>query len=294
MDAPLTDPLGIGEVEDVSIATRALVFTKHRNIFYGSIALCICTMPLLAYMVWNIYRIDISTGNQFNFKDIFLVLLPVLVPLSVYRYYGSKVQGEFLNQVAASLGFSFSPDAPSESVSGTNFSIGHGQTLTNVMSGTYKHYPARLYDFSYTVGYGRDSYTTTSMVFELTTPAPLPHVLLNIGLDESVPDDVEPVKLEGDFNSYFKLYVTRGAQMEIRELFQPDTMQTFIEQFRDYRMEIFGTKVYLIGESAMTGNRQEFLNICKVMDSIFDTLIPSLKTVSVDTVAAQSIAHAND
>ncbi len=126
------------------------------------------------------------------------------------------------------------------------------------------------------------------MIFEITAPAPLPHVLLNLGKDESAPRDVEPVELEGDFNSYFKLYVSKGAQMEIRELFQPDTMQAFIAQFRNFSMEISGSKIYLIGKTAMSGNRQEFLNIRTVMDSIFDQLIPSLATVGIDTAAAST------
>ena len=280
----LNDPLGIGEVDDVSAATKAYIRDKHRKAYIVSIIICIF---LMGSLLWLLYQAEAAFGSNFDRRNFLLVFAPLLIPLHVYLRYKRQVQGEFLEQMAQTIGYTYSASAPLESTAGAAFSSGRSDSLENVMTGTYRNYPARFFDFSYPQG----KTMGTRMVFELTYPSPLPRVLVNLMLvGSSEPDDVEQVRLEGNFNSYFRLYAGKGAQMEIREIFQPDTMQDFIAQFQDCCMEINGAKIYLIGRNAMTGNKQEFLSMQQFMDSIFDKLLPSLAGVSTDTAAANAVA----
>lgn len=288
MDAELPDPLGIGQVDDVSVAARMYIYGHHRVLFFSSIACAVALAIPLALVMWAVYQ---TNPLGFDARSIIIPLLPALIPVGVYSCLVSRVQREFLQQMAHAIGYTYSESAPIDTVSGQMFSTGHSQSLKDVMSGTYKDHPARLFNLSYTVGYGKNAHTYTSTVFELAYPTPLPHIILNLNPDESVPSDVEVVELEGDFNKYFSLYVTKGAQMEIREIFQPDTMQELLKGFQIMRMEIYGTKVYISRSAMMTGKRQEFLYMQQMMDTVFDLLLPNLRGVSQDTVAAQSVAH---
>lgn len=56
---------------------------------------------------------------------------------------------------------------------------------------------------------------------------------------------LEPVQLEGDFPDYFRMYCSPEKQIEIREIFEPVTMQLFVDFCRDNDLEIFHETLYM-------------------------------------------------
>jgi hypothetical protein len=53
------------------------------------------------------------------------------------------------------------------------------------------------------------------------------------------------VKLEGDFPDYFRIYCSKGREMELLQLFEPDTMAYFVDLCRAYNLEIYQDTVYM-------------------------------------------------
>lgn len=288
MDPQPEDPLGIGEVDDVGVSTRAYIAEKHLVLFTIVCAASLLVALFFGYTVWLGYEVATQTNGSFDLRLLILPFLPLIAPFSLYQYYEGRVKQEFFEQIGQALGYTYDKTAAFGTVSGTSFNIGHSQQLRDVFSGSYKNIPARMFNFQYTIGYGRNSHTYVKSVFELAYPASLLHVLLNPEHELFAPGDVERVQLEGDFDKHFTLYVTKGAQMEIREIFQPDTMQHFIDQFQNLHMEISGNKIYLISDKTLSGNRQQFLDMQTAMDSVFELIVPNLRSVAADTADMRS------
>jgi hypothetical protein len=62
---------------------------------------------------------------------------------------------------------------------------------------------------------------------------------------------LEPVSLEGDFPDHFEMYCSKGAQMQTRQVFGPETMAKFVDFCKSYNFELFNESVYIsVAENA--------------------------------------------
>jgi hypothetical protein len=178
-------------IDDVSASTWEYIWHKHGALFIGLSIFCVSLSAIISYALYEAYSLHLGT---FDPRSFVWPLLPLAALWSLYAYQFSRVQHLFIQQMAIALGFTYSNFAPSETVSGTFFTLGHSPRLGDVMSGTYKGHPVRIYSYQYTVGYGKDRHTYTYTVFELKHDAPLPHVIMNIP-ELFAPGDVERVEL---------------------------------------------------------------------------------------------------
>ena len=265
-------------IDSVDQGETNYLWNVHRTLY---IAVLFGSCLAAAALATVLYLFDPHFLNlDQNDLSLLLVLMVLAVPPVIMNINARmKAHREFIAHMADVLGLSYSPDAPYASVSGTFFSLGYGQRLFNVLSGMYKENPVRIFDYVYMTGYGKSQETHPYTVFELRYDAPLPHVLMNIP-ELIAPSDVERVKLEGDFNEKFKLYVSTGRQMEIRELFQPDVMQEFIDTFSSYVMEVSGDRVYLMRPGSLPSNRDEFVELISMIDHVIDNILPGLRAAA--------------
>lgn len=56
---------------------------------------------------------------------------------------------------------------------------------------------------------------------------------------------LEPVSLEGNFDSDFRMYCTKDMQMETRQLFTPDIMAHFQDFCRSYNFELYRDTIFI-------------------------------------------------
>jgi len=56
---------------------------------------------------------------------------------------------------------------------------------------------------------------------------------------------LEPVSLEGNFPDDFRMWCTRDKQMEVRQVFGPETMANFADFCRSYNFELFNNQIYI-------------------------------------------------
>ena len=264
----------VPEIDDVTKSAEVLLWGKYKWLFLLSLVGGIALAILSGIAIYGTYS---SAGNTSG-NEIILPFLFLLIPLGVWQYIKAKVQHQFMQQMATDLGYTYSAAALFSSVSGVSFSEGHSQKLVDVISGTYRDCPVRIFTYYYTVGSGKNSHTYIETIFELTYITPLPHVLLGTS-EHLFAGDVERVSLEGDFNNYFKLYIAKGHQVEAREIFQPDVMQDFITSFQKLGFEIYGNKVYVI-RNGILSKKADFLSMQNLIDSLIDKLLPGLHAVA--------------
>lgn len=266
----------LGSVEDVSESTQYYIWHYHGVLFSFVIVACCALSFLSAYGLYQLYLLN----PNLDLQDFFMVPLPLFAILGVYWYFHSKVQHLFVEELAKASGFEYSESAEMTTVSGHLFEVGHSQAITDVMSGTYKGFPVRIFSYEYTVGYGKNSHTYYCTIFDMDAGVALPHILMQPWsiLMESL-SGMEKVELEGNFNTHFSLYVEKGKQMEVREVYQPDMMEDMIQNMSRFSMETSGTHVYLL-QMVSFSNRKVFLDLLAIVDRFYDRLIPALSAVS--------------
>ena len=166
-----------------------------------------------------------------------------------YAYVYSKMKSEFTKQFGASIGFTYSKEAPLDTVSGVMFSMGHGASISDVLAGSYQNIPMRIFTYIFTVGSGKNSHTYNYTVFESTFNNELPAIHLDSSANRfSVPYEFgtgESIKLEGDFNKYFSLHVPKGYEMEAYQIFTPDVMVQLIDKAKGLDFEFNGNRLYI-------------------------------------------------
>ena len=279
----------VTEIDSVQQGVRDYLLRKHSNVFLsvsGASILFLVIAGAMFYLQGRQFLPLIANDDSFAILiGIFLLFILLIPQIIMYWVAYKQVRREFMQQIAESLGYTYSTSAPLESVSGVLFSDGHAQKIYDVISGTYKNFPVRLFTYQYTTGYGKSAHTFYTTCLELTYEASLPHILLYPGYIFAMGlmldlDVFEKVSLEGNFDDYFSLYVSKNAQVETREILTPDIMQELIQSFTNYKMEINGNKVYMSIQKILN-TRSEILEMHDLADSLIDGLLPGFRATSV-------------
>jgi len=67
-----------------------------------------------------------------------------------------------------------------------------------------------------------------------------------------------PISLEGDFPDYFKVYASPEKEVEVREIFDPETMANFEDFCREFDFEIYDDQLFISqGETQKTEDNSE-------------------------------------
>jgi hypothetical protein len=219
-----------------------------------------------------------------DYHAFFFFFLPLLYPLGAYASVQSDIHEKFILQIASALGFQYIAAEPAGFTNALTFSVGEDHVLLDILSGTYRSFPIRIYTHSYRSSTGRNGNRAEETVCDVLLNGVLPHILINFKYPS---DDVEPVTLEGTFNEDFSVYVERGRQIEIRQLLEPDVMETLMQHFKNLQIEIMpepgGSRMYIIRPWLMD-NRAEFLSLMEIVDNFIDMLLPGAGAVSRDIV----------
>ncbi len=68
------------------------------------------------------------------------------------------------------------------------------------------------------------------------------------------------ISLEGDFNKYFTLKITKNYQIEALEIFTPDVMAELIDKAKNFSLEIINNNVFIYANH-LIGTKEELLEI---------------------------------
>ena len=94
----------------------------------------------------------------------------------------------------------------------------------------------------------------------------------------ATPDGDIEIELEGNFNTTFTLYAPKNYDIQIREIFQPDFMTMLIDQCSNCIIEISNNRLHILTPTIT--NKQEFLKIHDLIDTLFTHIIPYLTEVA--------------
>src|SRR5438309_7529399 len=93
----------------------------------------------------------------------FIVFIGLFAAIGIYSWQKEKERTRQLQLTASQLGWSFAATAPLNMIAGLErfplFNQGHGKKIKNFMYGEASGVKAAVFDYTYTVGGGRNSHT---------------------------------------------------------------------------------------------------------------------------------------
>lgn len=194
---------------------------------------------------------------------------------------------KILRAFAEEYGYTYTKRGDINEVSSTYLQAGHSRRIINQTSGTYSSHSIRFFDFRSVVGYGKHQRMVYFSVFEITCMGNLRKFLLlsrrmrwssgNLydGLRNAFG---KRIKLEGDFNKYFNLYVPEDYEIEAFQVFTPDVMAMFIDNASRYSFEFTGNKIYIYSPKVFykKSKLEEMHNLTKL---VIDKLATKLERI---------------
>jgi hypothetical protein len=263
------------ETKSISKITRELVMTKYRKVFWTLVALGILSAVLGTYL-------SFKSSGEFNAA---FILLPIFGLLALYGFVSSMVRKKFFYDFAISIGFTYRGKALSEEFEGSLFNNGHSRHVNNLIEGRIDEKEVKIFDYSYTIGSGKNKTTYRFNIAEIVFKYHLPLIVLTekTGFFNMTPDiDVEknPVKLqlEGDFNKFFNLETEKEFEIEVLQIFTPDLMNDLCDKWKHLSLETTDDRLYIY-ENKMVDNTDEletFVKLAKRLISQIDQVGNSL------------------
>lgn len=227
------------------------------------------------------------TGNITFLQPLFIIYFFIFFIFSAFTY--QKIQSLFMRQVADKLGYRYNFAGNLFDVRGKLFEIGHDRKIQNVLSGKYLNIPLKIFNYCFTIGYGKHKRTYNYTIFEAQFNTNLPNIVLLAGgfsilFDTDMLPMIkgkEKLSLEGDFNKYFTLYIPNDLQIEVLEIFTPDVMVEFIDKFQGMNMEISKDKMYIYTKKIVS-TKKEILLMHELVSKLSDKLNEVLCDVGQD------------
>ncbi len=169
----------------------------------------------------------------------FVIILSVVAIFAVAEYFIRKVRRqrrtEALQQVAAELGLTFSPQGNEQLISQLGwcelFSSGRNKAVRNLMQSSNEDREIAVFDYQYVTGYGKNKRTWCSTVVCLRSAgAPLPRFAMRPeGAWDKISNWFGSADIDFDTHPKFsRSFVLRGPdEPAIRTLFIPAVLEHF-------------------------------------------------------------------
>ena len=223
-----------------------------------------------------------------------LILLPLAaIPVGLV-YFEGKARNSFMRRFALITGFQYIPETEDIGSNVPYLQIGHDRYLSDVVSGNFRDYPLRFFNFNCTEGYGKSQRSIVFTAARLSYRASLPHIFLDahhhffsedliFELENPIDINVggEIIKLEGDFNKYFTLYAPKGYEIETLQIFQPDTMAELIEYAKKFSLEFYGSDLYVYSRKVITSGKDLYA-LYDLVKFLAAELAPEIEKIRVE------------
>lgn len=215
-------------------------------------------LPLLILSAGDLYarsrRYSSSSSSSSGFSCVILIgIIGFFVGLVVMMFLADKRRSKKIQAIATRLGFPFRREATEADrmlIAGSHIAnTGHGHTTSNVLEVSQsEELRMSLFDYSYTVGYGKSRQHYHQTITRMQSPVlNLPAFFL---FPETFFSKVGKLFGGADINfaespQFSKKYILRGAdEAAIRALFTP-ALRQFFESQLPFTVEAAGTTVFV-------------------------------------------------
>lgn len=209
----------------------------------------------------------------------------IFIIILVIRFYIKR--RKMLKAFASEHGYNFSNYGDIASLNSTYLDVGHSRRMVNVISGIYLEQPIRFFDFRSVIGHGKHRRSVSFSGFEIEHKNSLKSFLLLSRKMRYSPGNLydgfqnafgREIKLEGDFNKYFTLYVPEDYEIEVFQIFTPDIMVKFIDLMPDLTFEFTHNKLFLY-TNKMISKKESLERLHELVKMLISDLLPKLDRI---------------
>lgn len=284
------DPVLSILTQPISAKDRAEFKEKYypQRTFFGltlaSLAILVIVSALLIFSGISVYAYS-EVQHIGGMVMIVLGLIPVLAIIRLVQTHRARLDRSIkAYRFASSQGLVYQAQVKDPVRKGIIFSNPNvkGSFMYDLMSNPYNQ-PFEIGNYYYQNGSG-DNQTLTSRYFgfiSIGLNKKLPHIVLDAtGNSTKLPgiklssfgipfakDQV--LKLEGNFNDYFTLYVPKGYETDALYIFTPDLMARFIDNAGIYTAEIIDDRLYIYsGQPFFFDKPQTYEKLFGILETI--------------------------
>jgi len=273
------DKIDFAPLEDsknaVKLAAKQLFKAKRSQI------IMILIFVLVMMALWYGFKNDVGVVASDFLNASFFCGVAVTV-LVIYK--AKKIKEIAWRQFAIANGWHIDPALAFESlIPPTISSSGHSRKPSEVITAEFENHVCRLLTYEFTVGHGKSSHTYYFTLAVINLGEPFPHIILdskkNFGGIRKIPFGYQDVKLEGDFHTYFKLFMRPGEHIDVLSIIAPDVMQTLIDANQQQDIEIYGSNLYFVGINDHR-NPAGMKFLLRSVDKLTDEFVHKAKTLN--------------
>lgn len=210
--------------------------------------------------LWVLGVLSVAAAMLVPYFGFFLLFLYLVLIVWLTNKYKEKIWEQFATVNGWKFDASIGPNLITPSL---NF--GHSHHFSSVIQAQLGDIICDLLSYTCSTGEGRSQTTHYFTIAVTRLPKPMPHMLLSSKKDNAdIKNDVmnaENLKLEGDFDNYFKLQVEKGQEIDALTIITPDVMQTLISYNQAEDLETLGENLYFIvkGDKRSPGQVKQLL-----------------------------------
>ena len=249
----------------------------------------------------------IGGGNVVGFCIGLIVLLALIAAMRIGAYRRTVYQAELgvrLSRFAADNALSYNPLIENPGYTGMYFLHGKEHkvrhSLTGVLSGggTYEIANHEMITPNNSVGEQAVGFVRIQLERQM------PHILLDAlrnnmrSGETSLPVEIrssQKMRLEGNFNDFFTLYVPQGYERDALHVFTPDLMAVFIEILALNDAEIVDDQLFIYFSQPFNFETSDDLSeVLKVLDAIGDRAVRGTQRYVDTRVSLDRISTLNE
>jgi hypothetical protein len=257
--SPLTEPVSVQDLINFNKTKKyGLIVTHGRYwsaIVFSSV-FCLLTILLFIYVL-------VSSNSGLGWIAILLVNVSIVIFVGVI---GARNQAVYLSKLmkfAAANKLQLSYDVRAKGYKGMIFDEGQDNIIKEAIA-----FPDGSEIGNYV--YNRSSGGGKSAKYgfaRISLNRKLPHMVLdakqnNIMSVSNLPemfDRSQRLKLEGNFNKYFDVYVPKKYEADALYVFTPDVMQAILDHGRRYDMEVVDDQLFFYTSNKIALDKPEVL-----------------------------------
>lgn len=277
-DVPLPPFSVDGNIFNADLNPHAYLKKHHGKKLKLGIACGIFLEIIILYFIF----LDYQNGGLKNNRVLYLLFAPAVGYVVILAYFQRKLRREFYRQFARINGYTYQKSGWLTNHTGALFKIGRSKKMEDIIQGQIANLPFYLFNYHYTVQYGKQSHTFRRTVWEIDFQMPVPPMLLLVDWHEfgdDISDNnlkyVSKIVLDEALEKHFSLFAEKKFETETLQIFTPEFLNLLFEKYKQFSLNFSGSSLLVYAHGIIT-SKDELMNMKKCVNEIAGRLAEKL------------------
>ncbi len=259
-------------------------FLKRNYPFEFKLGIVLGVIFDASILYWLIGEWKIGQLNDFN--AFFLLILPLIAYGAALVWAAKQVRHEFYRRFAFLNGYSYQKTGWLENRKGALFKIGHSKKMEDIIKGQIGNLPFALFNYTYTVGYGKHSRTFTQTVWDIDFQTALPPILLlndrqNFGDD--ITDNnlkyVSKIYIGDELEKHFNLFSEKKFEMEALQIFNAEFLRDIYQNYKGFNLDFTSNSLFVFSNRIFTSEPElkQLKNFVDLLSQKLSVQLPNMQ-----------------